>query len=150
MAQENALTTRTTPPSSDTPGLRPIRSTEELAAERFGDRASLATSSSSVVELAAHYAASVGLSDRFGSDPEVTTAAIILASSRMTQATLMFEKERDLEELMMELGYDYGKALFHVARGGRHKAVWDEIDRQERRASVYLGRLSKLAAPESD
>ena len=76
----------------------------------------------------------------------MTTAAIILATSRMTQAQLMFEAQRDIEELMMDKGWDYGKTLFNIAKGGRHKEIWNEIDRLERRAVTYQKRLVTLQA----
>lgn len=132
-----------TPHLSPTPTLR---HTDKLAEERFGSPAALATSNSTVLGLAATYADKYGLAESFPSDPEVTTAAIILATSRMTQAQLMFEAQRDIEEMMMDKGWDYGKTLFNIAKGGRHKEIWNEIDRLERRAVTYQKRLASLQA----
>lgn len=137
-------TTPTTQLSQRTPGS--LKTLDELAIERFGDPSTLATSGVTVLELAQRYASEFGVGDLFGEHPDVTTISVVVASSRMEQAQLLYGIEKDKERLMEESGMDYAEATFNIAKGGAHEKVWAALDRLDRRVNAYQSSLGKVAA----
>ena len=126
--------------------LSALKTAADLAEERFGDRSVLDASQVSVIDLARTYCTDMGLSG-FGTDPELTTKAVIVASCRTLQLRLLFEIQVDIERIMESQRIDYGEAVFSLAKGGGHKKVWAEIDALEVRAGMQLRGMREGQAP---
>ncbi len=123
------------------PEMTRLRSTEELATDRFGSVEGLAVVTKSTMELAQHYIKKYKLDIQ---DPDAGVIAAALAFARHKEFTLLRQLENDLHERVLTTGISYGEALYRTASTGAHDRVHREIDRLHARCNQYLNQLSKL------
>ena len=132
-------------PKETKPSLARLKSSTDLAVERFGKADGLAIVKQTTLELAGHYAGKYGLDP---ADPDVSVLTAALAFSRHKEFMLLQELERDLHErvLMSSDEGTYAEALFQAARTGAHSAVHKEMDRLHARCKGYHKELSVFAS----
>jgi len=137
------------PAPNKKPELAKLKSSKDLAVERFGRSDGLAIVTNTTLELAAHYADRYNLDAK---DPDVSVLTAALAFSRHKEFLLLQELERDLHErvLMAQDEANYAEALFQAARTGAHSSVHKEMDRLHARCKTYHKELKDLASPDDN
>jgi hypothetical protein len=135
------------PAKKKDPDMTRLRSTEELATDRFGSTEGLAVVSKTTMELAAYYIKKFKLDNQ---DPDVGVVAAALAFARHKQFTLLRQLESDLHERVLTTGMSYGEALYRTASTGAHDKVHREIDRLHARCTQYLHQLTKLKGEQEE
>jgi len=120
-----------------------LKSSEDLAAARFGAFDGLAVVEKTTMELAHHY------SDKFALDPNDPDVAVItaaLAFARHKEFMLLRQIEKDLHNKVLSTDMDYGEILFRTATTGTHNFVHKELDRLHARCDMYLTQLRLMSA----